>query len=223
MGDKKAIFVVRTGPPEDEANWNKWLNNRHIPDRLALPGFLFAQRFVTLDGDIKYLNLYGLSGAAVMNSDGYTRLRDREATQPADTFEAQSARLPRVVRQVYEPIYPENTDDYLLTNAKLMMAVGIDVPLEHEEELNAWYNTEHMPLILRVPGFLVGQRFMATQVPLSSKSGRPVSGPKYIALYSIANQDVLCSEDFNKVRVTPWTVRVSSLYKRAFRCVYACL
>jgi hypothetical protein len=43
----KAILVVHTEPatPEDDAAYNKWYDGTHVPDIVALPGFVAATRY----------------------------------------------------------------------------------------------------------------------------------------------------------------------------------
>jgi hypothetical protein len=43
----KAILVVHTEPatPEDDAAYNKWYDGIHVPDIVALPGFVAASRY----------------------------------------------------------------------------------------------------------------------------------------------------------------------------------
>ena len=43
---------------------------------------------------------------------------------------------------------------------------------KYEEEFNAWYNTEHVPELLAIPGVLDAARYVATK-----------GGPKYLAAY----------------------------------------
>jgi hypothetical protein len=63
----KYTFVVLTNPtPRQEAEYNRWYNEQHIPDVLQARGFVCAQRFRLADtqmgGDnnkpYKYLALY---------------------------------------------------------------------------------------------------------------------------------------------------------------------
>lgn len=35
---------------------------------------------------------------------------------------------------------------------KVLLVVMADVDPEHEEDLNGWYNEEHLPALLKVPG-----------------------------------------------------------------------
>jgi hypothetical protein len=56
----------------DEANYNKWYNDQHIPDVCRIDGFTGAQRFTnTIDGITKYLAIYEVdapdAAAAVAN------------------------------------------------------------------------------------------------------------------------------------------------------------
>jgi hypothetical protein len=51
---------------------------------------------------------------------------------------------------------------------------------KYEEEFNAWYNTEHLPELLAIPGVLDAARYVA-------KKGVP----KYLAAYELASVDVL--------------------------------
>jgi hypothetical protein len=43
----KAIFVVHTEPssPDKDAEYNDWYANTHVPDVIALPGFVGATRY----------------------------------------------------------------------------------------------------------------------------------------------------------------------------------
>ncbi|GIT68955.1 MAG: hypothetical protein Ct9H300mP27_00590 [Chloroflexota bacterium] len=42
-----------------------------------------------------------------------------------------------------------------------LMMVWVDVPSEHEDEFNHWYNEEHLPELLAVPGVLNAARYEA--------------------------------------------------------------
>ena len=54
-----------------------------------------------------------------------------------------------------------------------------------ETAFNAWYDTEHVPALARVPGVLGARRFR------TAAGG----GPKYVALYHLASPGVVdCAE-----------------------------
>jgi hypothetical protein len=69
---------------------------------------------------------------------------------------------------------------------------------KHEEEFNAWYNTEHLPELLPLPGFLDAARYVATR-----------GGPKYLAVYELTSIEAVRSPEFSKRKRTPWENRMS--------------
>lgn len=69
---------------------------------------------------------------------------------------------------------------------------------KHEEEFNAWYNTEHLPELLTLPGFLDAARYVATR-----------GAPKYLAVYELSSTETLQSPEFSKRKRTPWENRMS--------------
>ncbi len=66
------LLVTMEPPSAMEEEFNDWYDQEHIPERIALPGFLSATRWVCLQGWPRYLALYDLVSAAVMDSPGYT-------------------------------------------------------------------------------------------------------------------------------------------------------
>jgi hypothetical protein len=63
-------------------------------------------------------------------------------------------------------------------------------PPADEDAFNAWYDEEHVPLRLAVPGFLSARRYRAAEP----------EGPRYLALYELASPDVLASEAYLRLR-----------------------
>lgn len=65
----RSVYVVHSNPVEGrEDEYNDWYNNQHIPDVLAVPGFVAAQRFKVDDiprnasAPHRYLALYEIEG-----------------------------------------------------------------------------------------------------------------------------------------------------------------
>jgi hypothetical protein len=69
---------------------------------------------------------------------------------------------------------------------------------KYEEEFNAWYNTEHLPELLTLPGFLDAARYVATR-----------GGPKYLAVYELTSVEAVQTPEFNRRKRTPWENRMS--------------
>ena len=60
----KGIIHVETRPssPEREQDYHTWYNEVHIPELVALDGFVSARRFRPADADAPYLALYEIEG-----------------------------------------------------------------------------------------------------------------------------------------------------------------
>lgn len=58
----KGIFVVESRPssPERESDYNDWYDKVHLPEVVALPGFVSGRRLTPMDGDGPYVALYEL-------------------------------------------------------------------------------------------------------------------------------------------------------------------
>lgn len=86
---------------------------------------------------------------------------------------------------------------------KGFLLVFMHPPSAFEEEFNAWYDSEHIPERLAVPGFLTGLRYMNT-------GG---GAPRYLAMYDLENYEVLDSPEYHRVgygQASPWTKRVTA-------------
>lgn len=84
--------------PAVEAAYEDWHAREHVPERLTVPGFLWALRYAR-DGAgalPRYLTLYGLRDARVLESPAYQRLLQ----QPTPASRAMRPALRRLTRWV---------------------------------------------------------------------------------------------------------------------------
>ena len=58
--------------------------------------------------------------------------------------------------------------------------VYVDIDAQHAQEFNEWYNKEHLPEFLSVPGILSAARYEAVK-----------GGPQYLACYELENVAVM--------------------------------
>ena len=69
----------------DEAEFNRWYDREHLEERVAIPGFLEARRYVAHDGNPKYLSLYSTETFEVLDSPAYrTALANQTAWSKAN-------------------------------------------------------------------------------------------------------------------------------------------
>ena len=66
-----------------------------------------------------------------------------------------------------------------------------EVRAEHDEAFNRWYNEEHLPERLSIPGVLNAARYEAV-----------AGGPKYLACYELASPDAWYADAWQKWRTT---------------------
>lgn len=65
------LLIMMEVEPEFEEEFNRWYWEEHVPERLALPGFISARRYQAVEGEPKYLALYEVESAEVLQSDAY--------------------------------------------------------------------------------------------------------------------------------------------------------
>jgi hypothetical protein len=74
-----------------------------------------------------------------------------------------------------------------------LLMVWTDIDAQYEADFNQWYDEEHVPRLLKVPGFLSAGRYVALK-----------GGPRHLAMYELEDHNVLKSADFlDTVRYKP--------------------
>ena len=102
-----ALLMVYTDVDiEHDAEFNRWYNEEHIPERLSAPGFLDGARYEALKGGPRYLAVYELESAEALQSDEYLRM----SNNPTPWTQRMSPNVVGrgMVRNVYTQIYPTN-------------------------------------------------------------------------------------------------------------------
>ena len=81
-----------------------------------------------------------------------------------------------------------------------LLVVWCEVPSPLEDEFNRWYNEEHLPERLTVPGILSAARYEAVS-----------SGPKHLAIYELESSKVMESQDYLRLKNSPteWSKKMS--------------
>jgi hypothetical protein len=192
------LLTITEPPPQMEEEFNAWYDTEHLPERLAIPGFISARRWIDPQapaGSGKYLATYELDSPQVLKSPEYL-------AHVGEHFTPWTKRcLSRCVlfrRWACTQILPGDAPPD--PAARALFFVCGDVPAEYEAEFNRWYDTEHIALLSAVPGVLRARRFLD-----------PGGKPRYIALYDLANADVPGSAAWGAALATPWAKRIDTL------------
>ncbi len=88
--------------------------------------------------------------------------------------------------------------------------VETDVEPRAEADLNAWYDTEHLPGLASVPGTVRAQRYMNEQ-----------ASPRYHACYDLQTQQTFGSPPWLAVRATAWSARVRPNFRNTLRTMFS--
>jgi hypothetical protein len=96
MAGKGMLLTSMNIDVADEAEFNRWYDREHLEERVAIPGFLEARRYVAHDGNPKYLSLYSTETFEVLDSPAYrTALANQTAWSKANI-----ARFKKMIRGV---------------------------------------------------------------------------------------------------------------------------
>jgi len=84
--------------------------------------------------------------------------------------------------------------------------VHTDIPDDIVDEYNEWYDNEHLPRLVTVPGVIRARRYTAV-----------IGAPCYLTAYELTDRDAFESPEGLKARKTPWTARMRSLFQNTRR------
>ena len=209
------LFYVYTEPGSvDEAEFHDWYDHEHGPARLSVPGLGPAYRYRALD-ELKptWLALYELDRPEVIESPEYKAL----GAKASDRDKSVGAGLATLDRRVYEQISEDgspvgrNPDP-----APVILAVAMSVPEGSEDDLDAWYTEEHIPMLLKVPGWRRIRRFRLTR----ALDGSDLEPGSFLSVHELAGPEVLEGPGYRAAVSTSWRDRVVASALRRERRVF---
>lgn len=81
--------------------------------------------------------------------------------------------------------------------AQYQFIAAMDVDPAYEDLFNEVYDTEHVPMLLKVPGVVAVTRFRTEDFTVSiggEAKAMQAATPRYIAVYDLENPDVVASD-----------------------------
>lgn len=99
------LVVTMEVDPEDEAEFNKWYNEQHLPERMEIPGYVSARRFKLEDGDgaLTYLCIWELEDGSPLQSQMY----QEQNADPTALYLRVNQIIKARTRGLYRQIFPE--------------------------------------------------------------------------------------------------------------------
>ncbi|KAF9809053.1 hypothetical protein IEO21_07590 [Rhodonia placenta] len=204
------LVFTEPGPDVSDEEYNDWYNNEHIPLRVDTPAFLSWTRWKAADGEKPaYGASYDLESYAATKQAPYTTLAETRSDREKDILRRLQL-MDRRHYELYEGLAPPPSALYdPATPAPYVVFVSVETPPEHEEELNKWYDEEHIPMLAKVPGWVRSRRFVLADCNQMGQEAQKKEMPgKYLAVAEWASLDAFETEEFKAVLGTPWAAKI---------------
>ncbi|KRE24315.1 hypothetical protein ASE66_03500 [Bosea sp. Root483D1] len=72
LAGEGAVAIWHDIAPEGRAEFYAWHGEEHMPERVGIPGFLRGRRYVAIDADLEFFNLYEAQTVEVLKGQDYT-------------------------------------------------------------------------------------------------------------------------------------------------------
>jgi len=181
-----------SGAHADE--FHDWYDLEHIPERLRVPGFLNAERWIGDENRSIAVAAYDLVSPHVLYSAPYQAVGGDNSTVWTRRV---TAMCQRIMRYEGEQLVPG--DAVAPPGVASLLVATMNVDAAAEAEFNEWYNAEHLPQLAAVPGVLCARRFRRSD---------EASERKYLALYHLAGPEVTRGAAWTRAADTEWTRRI---------------
>lgn len=194
------LLLVYSDPgdvPLDE--FNDWYDNEHVPLRMQFPEFHNGFRFTSADHvRPRWMATYEVE-AGFLETDRYGWLRSHRSEREQDVVH----RLPTLDRRIYDQIR-----DYGELHGLPRYQVVVGMTSTDEAGLLDWYDEEHVPLLLQIPGWHRVRQFRL----------REGSGEALLAIHDIDDPALFNTTQWKVATSTPRrTSAMSSVTQRSRR------
>ncbi len=192
-----ALYLVRMDVAHDhEAVFTEVYDKEHLPNLRAVPGVVSAHRYRQPSAtEPRYIAAYELESAAVLST-------------PAWKAAGEAGRWASEIRPFtmnrHLAMYERVGAGTALTNrTPCVFWVMMDVERHREALFNELYDTEHLPVLSKLKGYVNAVRYR-TQTP---------GEPRYLCVYELERADLAQSKEWNdtsdigrwKPEVRPYT------------------
>lgn len=72
LAGEGAVAIWHDIAPEGRAEFYAWHGEEHMPERVGIPGFLRGRRYVAIEADLEFFNLYEAQSVEVLKGQDYT-------------------------------------------------------------------------------------------------------------------------------------------------------
>ena len=184
--------------------FHDWYDLEHVPERQAIPGFGACERWISEDAPNVAIATYDLDALDVMHSEAYRAIAYDNLSVWSKRVTTMCDRLLR-----FEGTQINPGDAEAPAGAGGLLLNTMNIAPEVEDDFNAWYDEEHLPALLAVPGTLSARRYRA---------GVDAEGThRYVAIYHLTAPEVTQSEAWKTAVDTPWSAQVRPHFRDRMR------
>ncbi len=194
MGSQPGVLISQMEPPPGERDeFDAWYADEHVPLRMALPGFTGAVRAWAPEGEPRHLVVYHLSSPTALESPEYLDVKEN----PSELTAHMLGHVGGFTRYIAEEI--GDTGD--APPGRYLYLVTFDVPAAAEAEFDAWYESDHVPTLIRCEHWLRIRRYaVGDSIP---------AGVTRAALHELSDLAALESPERAEARASDWRRRLA--------------
>ena len=199
------LFVYTDPGPVPAAEFHDWYDNEHGPARLTVPGITSGYRFHAIDDAEPPWLAYYEFWQGTLDSPEYRALADNASAREKSIMSSLATLDRRVYQLISDDSAPGGDTDADGPDGPdgpagppVVQAVSLSVPPAAEADLGAWYAHEHIPALLKVPGWRRVRRYRLLQG----------GAPTYLALSEVESAAVFEEPAFLATTATPARSRI---------------
>ena len=202
MGNADGLITVWLDvPPEHEEEFNDWYNLEHLRQCVDLPGFVRARRYRVDDAPLRYLAWYETADEKVESGPDFQGIIEKPTPWSQRVRKLYGEKRERMNFRLMRDV-----GDTAATDSPWLYIVHTDIPDDIVGEYNEWYDKEHLPRLVTVPGVVRARRYTATS-----------GNPRYLTAYELTDPNAFESPEGLQARKTPWTAKMRSLFHNTRR------
>ena len=193
LSDDLQLVFARSKPGQLD-NYLRW-SEQHLKDHFTVPGIEAGQRFMLvkeseINGSLlDYMTMYDIDAAREPGMLDIFLSKIKQGLMDPGTNVVDPSQFALMYRplsvavsaQTIPGSNPTPIGTGPLSEDYLVVLSDPSTP-DQEEAFNNWYNHQHIPDVLRVPGFELAQRFI--------RVGGPWKFPRYLVIFKFASRDV---------------------------------
>ncbi|WP_409187905.1 hypothetical protein [Bradyrhizobium sp. RDM4] len=192
------LFSEMTPQQEFAERFHHWYDTHHIPIRMACNGFISARRYRRTDRE-GYLAVYELLDDTVLDSGPYNLIKNKPSDETSWMLKNVTGFTRYLATQTSTKRQGSPTD---AVDAPILYSVSFNVPEAAAVDFEAWYDQEHIPLLMECPDWHMVRRFRVV-------SGAPEIYT-HMALHYLGDISALQSPAREKARRTSWRDRLAA-------------